>query len=268
MVTTNILFGGMELKKHNDQTDVKDWLLAHFMLLIAKSEKFIRRRLESNTENIVQELINNFTPDLLIINEVMPDVSNQVNATLQKHGYNFVIEKATYRHYPLSVATVIASKFEGTKFQFTLPGNAGGGSCGFFIPKLDTIILAPHPSAFNKKIRSIQIEHIIKVIEDIWKQNPDKNIVLAGDFNAKSNELDPHFKPLPFKHFSGPSFPNDSIYQQLNKLQWRWLKSIMELKNGQRDIDHIYIPESWNTSELKVHQTQSDHAALVLKFRR
>lgn len=57
IATANVLFGGVELKRRDDCIDLKDWLLVHYMVLIAKSERFVRDRLEGGVANLVKRLI-------------------------------------------------------------------------------------------------------------------------------------------------------------------------------------------------------------------
>ncbi|MFA6446546.1 MAG: endonuclease/exonuclease/phosphatase family protein, partial [Candidatus Paceibacterota bacterium] len=243
----------------------KDWLLAHYMVLVAKSEKFIRDRLEKGEGNLVKELLDNFNPDILVLNEVMPDISGQVLNTLVEANYHLAIGKTDHHPYPIARTTLIASKFKGQEFPFRLPGNAGGGAVGFEIPELKTIVLAPHPSAFSSKIRKEQLFHVKEVVQRLMSEKPDHEILVVGDFNTDADEIDPIFDELPLVRFSHPSFPSDDIYKQLNK-RWQWLKPLIGLNDGQRSFDHVIASSGWNNPKLIPYQTTSDHVALILNF--
>lgn len=266
LATANILFGGIELERNGDNTDVKDWLLAHYMVLVAKSEKFIRDRLKKKSGNIVKELIKNFNPDILVLNEVMPDISDQVLNTLKEASYHFVIGKTNHHPYPIARTALIASKFAGQEFPFNLPGNAGGGAVGLEIPELKTIVLAPHPSAFSSKVRTEQLFHVKEVVQRLLSKKSNCEVLVVGDFNTDGNEIDPIFSELPLSRFSHPSFPSDSLYDQLNKKSWQWMKPILGLSGGQRSLDHVLATPGWNNPKLTPYQTTSDHVALILDF--
>lgn len=266
LATANILFGGMELKQHDGEADIKDWLLAHYMVLVAKSEKFVRDRLERGEGNLVKELLENFDPDILVLNEVMPDISDQVLNTLEKEDYHLVIGKTDHHPYPIARTTLIASKYDGQEFPFSIPGNAGGGAVGFEIPELKTIVLAPHPSAFSSKIRREQLFHVKEVVQRLMSEKPDHEILVVGDFNTDGDEIDSIFSELPLVRFSHPTFPSDDLYKQLDKRRWQWLKPIIGLNDGQRSFDHVIASSGWNSPKLTPYQTTSDHVALILNF--
>jgi len=265
IATSNVMFGGMAVKETSGQAHVTDWLLMHYMMLIAKSEDYAQERLETNNRNPAQELIEAHNPDLIVLNEVMPDFNDKIIPVLDENDYQVVIGRAKHVPQPMTRAAIIASRFSGEEIDFDIPGKAGSGSCGLSIPDLGLTILALHPSAFNKKIRQEQLEFTANRVGEILSEEPKTQIIVAGDFNTGGSELDPYFENLPLSRYSLPSFPHSALFQSLGRKKWSWLRKLQDIKNGQKDLDHIFIPSSWSGVELSTHETTSDHLALVMK---
>lgn len=257
LVTANILFGGMQCRH------VGEWLYAHYKVLVAQSETFLRQRLKVGGDTIVKDLVNKFSPDILILNEVIPSLSDAVVRKLKEARYNIVMGE--WQKFPMSRTTLIASKFRGRKFPFRFPGDLGDGACAFEIPALKTITLAPHPSAFNKRVRHTQLKYIADTIRKIQQAKPDYHIILGGDFNSDEIEMDLFFKELPLTRLSHPSFPSKALYEQLNWWRWSWLKWVMSLRKGQRSIDHFLISRGLKNPQAQVYDTAADHSAIFLQ---
>ena len=265
IATANNMFGGMAVREFQGEASVADWLFMHGRMLIAPSETYAAEKLAANDRNPTKELIETYKPDIIVLSEVIPDFKDKSVGTLHDYGYHIVIGRAPHVPPPLTRAVVIASKFPGEEIDFTIPGDAGGGSCGMKIPELGVIVLAPHPSAFNKKIREDQLRFTADKVKQLKKDYPDYHLVIAGDFNVEGKNLDPYFSEMGLTRHSLPSFPHNSLMKSLNKRRWIWLRNTLHLQNGQKDLDHIFVPDSWSNTQLVSHQTTSDHLALIFR---
>jgi len=265
IATANNMFGGMAVKELQGEASVMDWLFMHGRMLLAPSETYAAEKLAANDRNPTKELLEIYNPDIIVLNEVIPDFKDKSIGTLRDNGYHMVIGRAPHVPPPLTRAVVIASKFSGEEIDFKIPGTAGSGSCGMKIPELDVIVLAPHPSAFNKKVRSDQLRFTTDKVKQLRKEYPDYKLVIAGDFNVEGRALDPYFSKMGLMRHSLPSFPRNSLMKSLNKWQWVWLRNTLNLQHGPRDLDHIFVPDSWRDTQLVSYQTTSDHLALIFK---
>jgi len=265
IATANNMFGGMAVREFQGEASVTDWLFMHGRMLMAPSETYAAEKLAANDRNPTKELLEIYNPDIIVLSEVIPDFKDKSIRTLRDNGYHTVIGRAPHVTPPLTRAVVIASKFPGEEIDFTIPGDAGGGSCGMKIPELGVIVLAPHPSAFNKKIRADQLRFTANKVKQLRSEYPDYQLVITGDFNVEGRRLDPYFSEMGLTRHSLPSFPRNSVMKSLNKGQWVWLRNTLNLQHGPRDLDHIFVPDSWSNTQLVSHQTTSDHLALVFR---
>lgn len=271
IATANILFGGMPLKyKSETEISVRDWLLTHFRLLVLHSESFLTSRHnvdgeESKTTNIAQKIVEEFDPDIFILNEVIPAVSSKEIDFLKKKSYQITTSIVERKNPTLNHTSVIATKFKGQQINIDWKLKGGGGVCAFRSDEKKLLVVAPHPTAFKEKVREKQLRFLAEFLLIFKTENPDYSIVLGGDFNTEGTNVDEYFTKLNFQRLSEKSFPNDALWNRLDEKKFFWLKHIMHLMEGQRDLDHILIPRAWKVKDVKSVETSSDHKALIVK---
>ncbi len=266
--TANILFGGVELKKKHESVDVLDWLLLHAMVLWVKSEKFISTRLLDGNSDAIKTIVQLHHPDVLVINEVMPDISQAPLQQLERLGYHVSIGRAEHKPYPLATATVVASKHALRELPFSLPGKSGGGSRAVEISELELIVVAPQPSAFNSRIRASQLAYTANQARAFNRLEPGYELIIMGDLNSDGKEVDGYFESLGLKRYSQPTFPSQSLLNGLRKERWNLLRRIMQLNKGSRDLDQIHVPAKWKNDSFQTLEMGSDHEAVIGVFKR
>lgn len=272
IAVANIFFGGIAIKYKSDSIiSLKDWGLAHFKLLIFRSEKFIKQRHFSKDPtlkktNVAKFLVERFEPEILILNEVMPKISRKELDYLESKKYNIVMNLTIHKRTNLNHASVIATKFKGEQVEIDWKLKGGGGVCAYKIPEIKTLVVAPHPTAFNTKVRNKQLAYLATFLKNFLDENPEYEIMIGGDFNTEGHNVDEHFKGMGLQRFSEKSFPNDELWARFSEKKIAWLKSILYLTEGQRDLDHILVSQDWKLNKIESMETGSDHKALVVEI--
>ncbi len=246
---------------------VFNWLLAHYYVLVAKSPEKIEERWRENPSKPAQDLLDKYDPSIIVLQEVMPYMEGSTTIrTLEDYDYVTCVSQGSGKKDILERATVIGSKFQGEMIsEFKMPGSGDrGGECGFYIPELDLTIFAIHPSAFDKKVRTEQLEYTSQFIKKYHEEYPEHNLVLAGDFNESYEKFSYLFESLPIVHYGAPTFPRQSLLDELQHPQWFPVKQLVA-PNGMRDLDHIYLPKRWNVLEFETFETSSDHLGLMVR---
>lgn len=242
---------------------VLDWLIAHYHVLISENESKVQERWASMKSHPASDLIQQYDPTILILHEIMPNLEgSKTYEILEASGYHLCASTPMGKKESLRRATVIGSKLAGEVIpSFTIDGSGGGGFCGFYIPEIDTAVFAVHPSAFNATQRMEQLGFIASQLEEYKTEFPDRRIVLAGDFNDTYKNIEPFFSPFTLQHFGGPTFPKQSLLDELQQYRWTALRLAI-FSEGMRDIDHMFIPNDWRMEEFKIFESNSDHLGL------
>lgn len=243
-----------------------DWLIVHGITVRFSSEHLLRIWHARNPTNPVKQLIDSHDPDILIVNEFLPDMNTRVSDSLIKHYKTVIIDRKQKRSRKTSTTALIATKYDAVELDIEMPRQQGGGACGLYIPELNTSIVAFHPAALHWNLRRRQIRHIADALEE--EHEKGRNIVAGGDCNAELSEIersDRRFETLPIQNCSSPSFPNRHIMARLNRPWWWPLKMYVGAVHGMLSIDNIFVPESWKVEHIESVETGSDHEAVVVR---
>jgi hypothetical protein len=254
----NIFFEGMSI---DYRFAIFDWGLVVSLVGLGL-KKLLLKRQSKNRNHPVLELIQKCDPDILILNETMPDINEQTKRILAEHNYMYTIGYPKDSNWRIPWATIIATKYTGDSHLFQIPGS-GGGSAEYRFKYVPISLVALHTSALNRKIRLDQIKYAVQHTKKLLNQGIFP--IIAGDLNEEIDSFYYLFKNLPISHYTLPTFPSKNIFRFLQKKQWWMLRKILKLKNIQRSIDHIFLPQKWKVTSLTSYATSSDHDALIIK---
>jgi len=252
LAVVNTLFDG----SGSCETSVFKWLAIHLFVFWGLKNKLKKIQQKNRDHHPVKKIIQKYEPDVMVLNEVINNNENNSLEILKQAGYEYQPKKISS---DLKTITIVASKIpaEFIKMKYIkMPER-------FQAIKINPniLIIGCHPHAFFYKKRRQQINKIF----EIYKNNKNLNIIMAGDFNSK---LENKFEKIPngLIDITAPSYPSLKIMKKINALPYivkKILKYILSINKGQKAIDHVLIPEKFKLSQLHCVETCSDHLALV-----
>ena len=257
LIQSNILYGCIELKGQTPNRQILDWMWIHIQKNITKGYDQFTQRVRESSNDTVENLLNSFDPDIVVLNEVMP-LSDNIDAELKNRGYQIEIGEDGNRIKQLKNAVIIASKFRQIPIPFYLPGRSGGGAA-VYIPKHDLFIFSGHPSAFNPVVRAIQIRSLVRQIRTYTSASPNSKFIFSGDLNTQKPQ---GFTDLDFNHITAATFPSKHYMKILDSSLFGYFKRVF-LPTGVRELDHIFTSHELKT-DYRVVETRSDHAAILV----
>jgi endonuclease/exonuclease/phosphatase family metal-dependent hydrolase len=200
-------------------------------------------------------LIEKCQPDILILNEVILQLHRSIlDQELQKMGFAHIAWGISL-HYPdITVATVVASKLPCAESFVPrilhLPEISGGaGAAGVRLRDIPLTIVGCHLSVGLRDFSRRQMQDLSEIVES--EREKGRQTICAGDFNETADTLlsASPFKAAGLKSVSrAPTCPL-SLPRFLRK-----------------DLDHVFVPQSWTVKSTQTIEFGSDHLALLAEI--
>lgn len=213
-----------------------------------KREEFFAAR--SSLDSILM-VIRVERPTILILNELIQSIHGEkILQELKKEG--FVSFSWGLMPLPLDarVGTLVASKYPADSFTphiRYLPLISGGGrGAGLRLRDYPITIMGCHLTVGKRTLSEGQIDDLALAAETERAQG--REVILAGDFNETAIQIShiPRFRNLNLATITNqPTCPLG-------------LPSVFR-----KDLDHVFIPRSWQISERRYLAFGSDHLAVV-----
>lgn len=265
LLHSNSLYDGIQLDDVTDSRLLGDWLRIHLDKLIFKRAAYLRRRLAAQSDHSVEKLIEEYSPTLITLNEVMPYLGKSYEI-LKSAGYTFFSAGGVHVEPPLTNDTVVASRSEMEFRALYMPGRAGSGAVGAFLPEHNLLLFSAHPSAFNPSVRSHQLKSIAEQITWHREAQPDASVIFTGDLNTDSQKMIEIFTQLGLRHHTDPegTFPSPSLYRALQRKRYALFRRLLGIHKGRRSLDHVF--SDIEVTDQRTIETSSDHLALLFRF--
>lgn len=196
-------------------------------------------------------------PDILILNEVIPEVcGDELTATLQNLGYTTITIGKGGKYPNAHVSTCVAAKSTGEPLPSTMPQPplpaCGGGVAGLRLSSGISVIGA-HTAFGGSDLWRAQIRAITEAAET--EQRKGNEVILAGDWNEIQDKItvQPGWKNLNLKPVDPSKTPTCPV-------------SLPTL--FRRQLDHIFVPKTWTVASFKTMAFGSDHLAVLAEVGR
>lgn len=262
IATINTFFDGISVRKMSFYT----WVVTHIYTFLRIRKRVRRLQLERNGLHPVEQVIQNHDPDIIVVNEVINAKWGSDSVKILKDsGYEYIsIGPSPTPRNNLTRLNLVASKIEGEVEKIDIENQSGGRFCGLRIEKYDLLVIGVLASPFYPISRKNQIKKVLEYSLKVLNRNG--NVIVAGDLNCEMKDLKDVHLPEKFQCITDKSFPHTNLINAIDKAFpfFRWLgKYILNLKDGQRKLDHIFIPSNAELKEYWVEETSSDHLGLI-----
>lgn len=265
VATINTFFDGISVRKMSFYT----WVITHLYTFLRIRKRVRRLQLERNGPHPVEQVIQNHNPDIIVVNEVInAKWSSDSVKILKAKGYEYIsIGPSPTPRNNLTRLNLVASRIEGEVEKIDIENQSGGRFCGLRIKKYNLLVIGVLASPFYPISRKEQIKKVLEYSLKVLNSNG--NVIVAGDLNCEMKDLKDVHLPEKFQYITDNTFPHNNLLTALDNSFFiiRWLgKFILNLGEGQRKLDHIFIPSDANLKEYWIEETSSDHLGIIAEL--
>ena len=198
-------------------------------------------------------LVSEANPDILILNEVVPEIHrSRLDGALKEMGFATITYGLGDKYPDAHVSTLVATKEKTDVLpakmpQLPYPG-CGGGIAGLRF-KSRVSIIGAHLALGGGDLWHQQLAAIAALVRD--EEALGNRVVFAGDCNETEKLMTPSFSKLGLvsvDEHKSPTCPTS-------------LPRIF-----QKSIDHIYISNTWRIKDFRTIPFGSDHSALYTEI--
>ncbi len=262
IATINTFFDGISVRKMSLYT----WIITHIYTFLRIRKRVRRLQLERNGLHPVEQIIQNHFPDIIVVNEVINAKWGSDSVKILKDsGYEYIsIGPSPTPRNNLTRLNLVASRIEGKVEKINIENQTGGRFCGLRIEQHKLLVIGLLASPFYPTSRKNQIKKVFEYGKEVLNSNG--NVIIAGDLNCELTDIEDLQLPDSFQCITDKSFPHSNLVAAIDNTLFpiRWLaKYVLNLRNGQRKLDHIFIPNNSTLENYWVEVTSSDHLGLI-----
>ncbi len=265
ILTANIAFGLPSMNRL--LTNVRGHLAVHrlpMVTLFVRPKSLHGRKARANPGRVrylerhsdlgrILSLIKKEDSDIVVLNEVILQLhKDELLRVLPSLGYVAFAWGPSGHHPDATVTSLIASRIPGDvvpmEFRTQLMFGGGGGTAALRLSEGNITVAGVHLSLPEKfpSIYEKQIEDVAKFARR--EKAEGRGVIAAGDWNASSSFIGKHggFSGLGLVNADGDVPTCPTFFRKL------------------KPLDHIFIPEGWKSSQLRVADFGSDHLAVAV----
>ena len=238
------------------------WFGASVSAIQLRSTKKLYELQSIRKHSDVARLIEEHDPDVLVLHELLPQCVQEINTLLdEKYKFVDISDPSCNSVFPHTLLA-ISNRHEVDLDSFR-PGRGVGDIAYGYIPDEKIAIIGCNPSAMSSRKRAAQLQNVADMAK--LEQERGNSVLVIGDLNAERAEVDPFFESFSLQCIDKVPYPHEELYNQMQEFPWQWLKHLMGLQNGQRYIDHIWMPDDWKIENIAQFKGLSDHYGVIVQ---
>ena len=197
-------------------------------------------------------MIRKNNPDILILNEVVPEIhESRFDKELKDMGFTTITYGLGGKYPDAHVSTLVATKEKAIILQTDMPQppypGCGGGIAGLRLES-GVSIVGVH-MALKGKVWREQLNAITALLQT--EKIAGNQVIFAGDCNEKEEPI-----------ISGSNFSILGLVSADMQKTSTCPTSLPRI--FQRSLDHIFIPSEWKIDDFRTIAFGSDHLALLV----
>ena len=264
VASINSFFDGVSV---NDLSTA-DWMLLHTRVFMGNYAMLDRLRAANREVHPVEDVLNQYRPDIVIVNEVIQsELQSKALKILKKRGYHNpnldALQEVNSKHRR---GTLVVCNRSCVKLDVEIQRFPGGRFAAMRIPEWHLVVIGVQGTPFNNFIRKKQISTVLDYFESFREEGA--RVLVAGDFNMGVNSSSLSLPPG-VGHFTRKSFPGPDFFELIrseNSWSSRLLSVLLNLEKGPRNLDHVFYSSNLKHTSGEAVSTISDHCALVSTF--
>ncbi len=264
LATVNTLFDGVSIH----DLSASKWIQLHRQAFMGDYSLMDKLRQEREGAHPVEEIVDQFQPHLIVVNEVIKsDFPSESIRILKSSGYkNFRSDLSEEISSGHKRGTLVACLADCDEVEVKVQRFPGGRFAALRVPAWQLVLIGVQGTPFNKFLRKKQVNTILEYFKK-YQSNND-HVIVAGDFNMGINSSD-LVLPDELQHFTRKTFPSPDFHEIVKSDNSIWstlMMNLLKLRNGPRSLDHILFSQGMQKVDGKAVQTTSDHSALYLEL--
>lgn len=216
----------------------------------AKRLKYLQQHKDLSA---VFRIISQTAPDIIILNEVIPEVHKpELDQTLKQMGFVVITYGLGAKYSDAHVSTMVATKQNADIIPVNMPQlpypGCGGGIAGLRL-KSGVSLIGAHMALGGTSLWHKQLSAITAIIQS--EEAYGNKIIFAGDCNEIEKFITPSFSKLDIISVDKRKTPTCPII--LPHIFWR-------------SLDHIYVSNAWKVRDFHALSFSSDHLAIYAEI--